>query len=142
MMREGAAGGCACRNIFFNNIFLEKKRGYALSMSSSKNAWCRNYYPGAYVAAHDNIAFNNVVCTDEVSTLIYSASPFSSLRFSGCIFNGCNIELDNIHTDGMEYPEALITITDSVIKGQKGEFIKKADGRELRLEMNNSSKEE
>lgn len=137
MMQEGEAGGCACRNIFFKNIFLEKKRGYALSMSSSKNAWCRNYYPNSYVAVHENIAFENVVCTDEVSTLIYSASPFADIRFSGCIFNGCNIVLDDINTSGMEYPEANITITDSVIKGQKNEFIQKAERREINVEMNN-----
>ena len=106
-------------------------------MSSSKNAWCRNYYPNAPVAVHDNISFENVVCTDEVKTLIYSASSFYNVRFSGCAFNGCNIILDNINTPGMEYPKANIFISDSVIMGKKDDFIKKADGREINVKMQN-----
>lgn len=137
MMQDGNKGGCACRNIFFRDIFLQKKRDYALSMSSSKNEWCRNYYPNAPVAVHDNISFENVVCADEVKTLIYSASPFYNVRFSGCAFNGCNIILDNINTPGMEYTKANIFISDSVIMGKKDDFIKKADGRDINVKMQN-----
>ena len=135
MFGEGSSGSCGCRNISFRDIYLEKKRGYVISMSSSKNAWCRNYYPNAEVAVHENISFENVRCKNNIKSLIYSASPFKNITFTNCTFDVGNIFLDNINTDGMIYPTADITIDRCDFKNGIDELIVCEKGRNVNLKV-------
>ncbi len=138
MVQEGGAGSCGCRNIRFNGIYLLKQRDCAISMTSAKNAWCRNYYPNAEVAVHKNISFENVYCENSIRKLFESIAPFENVSFTNCDFSNANIVLKDLETEGMLYPYASINIRNSKIKSVSGEMITRAETRGIDVTITDS----
>ena len=82
-IQAGEEKSCACKNITFRRIHLQKKRVNAIACEWFVGKWARSYMKGGVAEPHSNIVLEDIYIENEVTRLFFSNAPLADLTLRG-----------------------------------------------------------
>lgn len=129
---------CACRNIHFRTVFLQKKRPQAFRLHFGNNRYSRSIYPGASFPVQQNIILENIVCCKEVPFLLTGNTPADSIKILNSNLHGNAIEFETLDCVPGEYPALHLLLSGTTFQGDSPSLVSCAPGRQVILKISDS----
>lgn len=82
-IQAGEEKSCACKNITFRRIHLQKKRVNAIACEWFVGKWARSYMKGGVAEPHSSIVLEDIYVENEVTRLFFSNAPIADLTLRG-----------------------------------------------------------
>lgn len=135
---------CGCENIVFRGIYLQKKRGAALSIHFDDDRWSHSYYPNSPAPVQRNLTFDNVCCSGEIDCLITSRTAVDCVRLINSSLGDSRIDLSELPYREINYPETKLIVSGASFGGDSSdgaaerEFLRCSPKRAASLNVSSS----
>lgn len=120
---------CACRNIHFRDIHLQKHRPVGFAFHFDKDAQSRSVYPHSQMAAHENICIEHVYMEAEVPNLLFLKTPVKGLRVVRSELDNTMILVKDVRTPGIAYDETEIVLEGCTFRGEGAQRLVQIQGK-------------
>jgi len=126
---------CGVRNVHFKDIFLEKRRARAFSMTFDHDRYSRSVYPGAKMPVQSDIILENIFFKNKVDALAEIRTPCDTLKIINSVMDNSTILLDSWDYLVGQYPLTKILFSGTTFKGDGGVIVEAQEGRSAEIRL-------
>ena len=115
-IQAGTEKGCACKNITFRRIHLQKKRHTAIACEWFVGKWARSYMKGGAMMPHSGIVLEDIFVENELNRAFFANGPIADLTIRNIVLGDAAIVLtgyaryEDEEFVGLTYPKTRLTL--------------------------------
>lgn len=137
-VQKNSAYCCGVRNVHFRDIFLEKRRTRAFSMTFDHDKWSRSVYPGARMPVQSDIILENIFFKNRIDALAEIRTPCDTLKIINSVMDRSTILLNLWDYLAGQYPTTKILFSGTTFKGGGGVLVEAQPGRSAAIRLSGS----
>ena len=126
---------CGVRNVHFRDIFLEKRRTRAFSLTFDDDKWSRSVYPGAELPMFSDIILENIFFRNRIDALAEIRTPCDTLKIINSVMDNSTILLNTREYLIGQYPPTKLLFSGTTFKGNGGVLVEAQEGRSAAVRL-------
>lgn len=110
---------CGVRNVYFKNIYLQKKRKFAFSFHFDKEYYSRSYYPNCPVPVQTGIVFDGIHQQNDINELITCITPVDTIKILNSTIGEGIVKFNDVNTSGCDYGKIHVIFENVMFQSNK-----------------------
>lgn len=113
---------CGVRNVYFRDIYLQKKRKFAFSFHFDNEYYSRSYYPNCSIPVQKGIVFDGIHQQNDINELITCVTPVDTIKILNSTIGDGIVKFNDVETDGCDYGNMHVVFENVTFQSKKNMY--------------------